>query len=636
MKFKSLFLGMLSAAVLVSCNNDVIDNGSVEQGEVVEGLPIYATMSLNAGPTGAGTYSGADKVEASTRETQVSDVAMYIYKSDASGFVPQCAVYLPALTGAGLSGTVTMRTTSGKKKIFVAANPKTNPTSTSMVDTDGFGTASKEMALTFKLNDTLYSTSATAFAKGNFATPAKTKADGLIVNFAMGSIYGGGVAGDAAYAGGTNMRALMTNWDGPIDHLDGGAGADSFDGNASFTLSPDIDSVSSMNGTSIAQNHIQINIQRQYAKVSFKFGSVNKTTVAVTTPANLSTDAYVAAAGQSQEGRFIPWGSGATYRWSLGNIPTAQVPFQQFDKEDGATIRDVFYLATDDSLSNSNHFAKWTQRYDNTRVFPSSMNSYPSNALTVTDVKTTMLNGANSTTMTPTGASVPGGSSSTYNYAYTTENARQHPVLKDHQTYAIVGGFYQPKTVTTQLIRKAIASNGLEQTITADNFSWTPSSTMNPQTDTLYYVAADRVFISGRKTLQAYYAWVKKVNVNAGGEPGGVINSETSSITYDASVEAAIQADIAAKDLIMYFQGQCWYRVYLVNDGAKDPKDKALVARNHIYDVTITAIKGPGIGNPNDIIIPGEPVLELDTYVDATIVPLPWHRVTQGVEVDNK
>jgi len=632
MKFKSLFLGMLGAAAIVSCNNDVIDSPSVDNGSgnVVEGIPVYASLSINAGAM-VGTYAGGNEVTTSSREALVKDVAMYIYKSDASGFVPECAVYVADIAS---DKVVTMRSTSGKKKIFVAANPRTNLTTTSLVETVT-SASSANLAVGFLLNDTLFSTGAATIGKGVPTTAAGTKADGLIAHFANGSIYGDGVA--TTFVNGS-ANPLMTNWDGRIDELDGGGTP--YDGNASFTLYPDIDSVSSRTD---ANNAITINVQRQYAKISLKFGSIAKTS-GLTVPGgmNLSTDGYAAAVGQSQEGRFIPWGSATTYRWSLGNIPTAQVPFQQFDANNAQAVRDVFYTRTDDSLQfaatkspNPAGYANWVKRYDNTRVFPSSMTSYPMPSMTVSQVRTTMNSGtgntANYTEMTTTGATDP--TSAAYKYAYATESARQHPVLKDHQMYAIVGGLYQPKSVIKNIIRRAIPENGTDPAIVFDNYTWTPAAN-----DTLYYVASDRVFISSWKTLLAYYAWVgKKADIYAGGTGGGTVDSETLNPgDYDAAVINAINVDRVDDNLYAYFEGQCWYRIYLQNDAAVDPSQKVSILRNHIYDVTITAIKGPGIADPNDIIIPGEPVLELDTYVSATVNVLKWHRVTQGVDVDNQ
>ncbi|MDR3308621.1 MAG: fimbria major subunit, partial [Tannerella sp.] len=62
-------------------------------------------------------------------------------------------------------------------------------------------------------------------------------------------------------------------------------------------------------------------------------------------------------------------------------------------------------------------------------------------------------------------------------------------------------------------------------------------------------------------------------------------------------------------------------------------EDEVLVRRNHVYDININKIKGPGIGNPNSIIIPSPTVPELDTFVSAEIKILDWHKVSQEQEV---
>lgn len=628
MKFKSLFLTMLGAAAIVSCNNDAIDGGGNgnKNGDVVEGLPIYATMTIKAGSNNAATYAGSSDVNASTRETSVGDVAMYIYKADAAGFIPQCAVYLPNLP---VTNKVTMKTTSGTKKIFVAANVLTNPESLAMTNVTGLGLVSSDMAPTFLLNDTLFSISPTAFEKGSPTTAPKTKADGLILNFAMGGLYGTGLSGtggDALSYPNATAKPLMTNWDGPTD-----LGGTNNLSTCTFQLTQDVDSVLSETN---ATNHVVINVQREYAKVSLKFASsITKTTgVAITTPANLSTNAFAAGSG-TMEGRFFPWGAGAEMYWSLGNIPTAQLPFQQFDANTGQYIRDVFYLMKNDSLLNPAHFNAWAQHYDNTRVFPmATMNAYPTGGvLTVTNVKNNMLVANNRTLITAESATDP--VSADYKYAYTTESAREHPVMQDHQTYLITGGFYQPKSVTTDVVRAAVATNGVSSYTKADDYSWLPTAG-----DTLYYHSDDKVFIVGKKTLLGYYAWAKGKQATAGDPaPGGgtIPASSLNESDFNSTVVAAINADIAADKLFCYFEGQCWYRIYVTNNSAADPAAKVIVARNHIYDVTISSIKGPGIASPDEIIKPGVPVLELDTYVSASINVLNWHKVDQSIQVDS-
>ena len=630
MKLKSLFLCMLGAAVFVGCNNEIDGpaNGQDVPGEVIEGLPIYATMTLNFSTDGK-TYAGSTEIDASTDEQKVMDAAMYIYRVDNIGSVPQCAVYLTNAT----SKIITMKTTSGKKKFFVAVNPKSNPSGIEMTKTTGFNTVSINMdpALTFPvLNNVLYSTGGGAVVLTP-VTPAKTKADGLIKNLAMNETYGNG--GGSYPAGNSTYGMLMTNWDGPSDV----AGSSVFTSNCERTLDADVDSITSLNH---ATNKVIIHVQRAFAKVSLKFKSTiegNAATVPAR-PAGLSTKVITAAAGTTFEGKFYPWGSGANGYWSLGNIPTATLPFQQFAS---GSIRDMYSTFSNDSVNaNTNtaaQFNTWTQRYDNTRVLPmASLSQYPVHntaILSVSNVKTTMMTAGNYTNLT-LGTALQ----SAYSYAYTTESAREAPVLKDHQSYVIVGGFYQPRNVITKVTRAAVSTNDpiFEYNNNGAEFSWIPNTN-----DTLYFVADDKVFIVGKLNLLGYYAWATSQawDRGAGGNPpgGGTIDANTlSPSAFSQDVATAINNDIAADILASYFEGQCWYRIYMVNNSAVSQNDKVIVARNHIYDIQITALKGPGLDDPNNIIIPGEPVIEPDTYVTAEIQILKWHLVGQDAEGENK
>ena len=627
MKLKSLFLCMLGAAVFVGCNNEIDGPNNGPEPEVIEGLPIYATMTLNF-KSEANTYAGSEDVIATTDEKKIADAAMYIYRVDAAGSVPQCAVYLTSVPTINTTERViTMKTTSGRKKIFVTVNTKSNPAGLSMTTTTGFNAVSELMdpSTSFPvLNNALYSSGASVVLSP--MTPSKSRADGLIRNLAMNDLYG---TGAGTYSGSSSSGQLMSNWDGPSDVA--ASPGTVFVNTCEYTLAADVDSVSSQNH---ATNKVIIRVQRAFAKVSLKFKSTIEGTAGVVParPAGLSSKVITAAKDQTYEGKFYVWGNGVNAFWSLGNIPTATLPFQQYNN---GSVRDVYSDLKDDSLKNPAHFTAWTQHYDNNRVFPmSGLTKYPAentSILSVTNVKANMTTTGNYTNLTA-GTALQGA----YNYAYTTENARQAPVLKDHQSYVIVGGFYQPKNVITSVIRAAVASN--DPTYELNNggaeFSWIPNNG-----DTLYYVADDKVFIVGKLNLLGYYAWApsQRHDRTAGGSPGGTIPASTLPITaFNQDVADEINKDIDAEVLASYFEGQCWYRIYMINEGAAAQNDKVIVARNHIYDIQITALKGPGIANPDKIIIPGEPVIEPDTYVTAEIVILNWHKVGQDAEGENK
>ncbi|MDR1224687.1 MAG: Mfa1 family fimbria major subunit [Tannerella sp.] len=661
MKFKSLFLTMLGAAAIVSCNNDAIDGGGNGNGngEVIEGLPIYATMTFKLGK--AGTYAGASDVASSPHESTLKDAAVYIYKSDASGATPQCAVFITSLGQTGQNGdgnTVTLRTTSGSKKIFVAANVKQNPATTDMVSLTGLGVVSADWTtLVADLNKTLYSTPS-AFTVTAPGSPVYTDpADGLIKNLAMSDLYG---TGAGTYTTGSPTpgpnAAFMTNWDGPDDVGTGTGTATPHVGTASITLVPDIDSISSRPTGPVDNNKNQfdINVQRAYAKVSLKFGF---TATGATAPNFLSSVLtnkwYIAAAGSQNEGRFFPWGQNTDARWSLGNIPTAELPFQQYVN---GVAQDMFYTETTDSIQPA-QLTNWFLHYDNTRVFPfsSTITTYPNkNQINVQNTRDTMLKATNYQIFTADNSV----NQADYQYAYTTENARLDPVKQDHATYVIFGGFYQPKSVLTNIIRSNVATNnpilgfngavltgneGAGVSVPGTPYSWQPTSA----TDTLYYIADDKIFISGKDNLMAYYAWASTQQVNrTAGDAWAALNPNqpitaaavygTDGLAFGADVANAINLEIDAKVLYAYVQGQCFYRIFIQNDASATSADRVSVLRNHIYDINITSIKGPGIADPNRILVPGTSVLEQDTYVSATINVLNWHKVDQDKDVDNE
>ncbi|MDR1115027.1 MAG: fimbria major subunit [Tannerella sp.] len=616
MKFKFLLLSMLGAAAVISCNNEsVIDGDKPGGGTVKEGVPVYASFDfrlssdpgLRSNPT---TYAGEEEVTSTLEEAQVANAAMFVYKFDGASTSPEFAIYVSGLsTAASGTGTkITMKATSGQKKIFLACNAgRVTGTPTSMLNgVTALETSSTVWGTSYTdLNKTLDAASGGGWAVN---TPASggfgTKAEGLIKALARDALYG---AATPTYSG-TNFM-LMTNWDGPNDVSTGSA---DFYSTCLFTLTADVDSLTSAGGTPTntpsagevlnATNSFNINVQRAFAKVTLKMG-VTATTQVSPGP-GFTANGYKGAVGEDQEGEFHPWtGSGTTAMWSLGNIPKATLPFQQYV---GSSVRDMYYLSTDDSATVSSNYTNWTNHYDNSRVFPLSMGSYPLIGLTVTQVKDVMVAAGNNTGLD--------------GYAYTTESARQHPVLQSQTPYVIIGGRYHPKRVLTAVSRANVST--APPTLTySDNYSWSPVGT-----DTLYYVASDKVFIAGKNLLLRYYAWQKGFEPNA--------NQTGLDTDFGTPTILAINNAKDSGDLLAYYEAQCWYRVTVQDPGAT-PENRVMVRRNHIYDVNISKINGPGIADPNDILT-DKPVLELDTYVTASIYVLPWHRVKQNVEVDQK
>jgi hypothetical protein len=106
-------------------------------------------------------------------------------------------------------------------------------------------------------------------------------------------------------------------------------------------------------------------------------------------------------------------------------------------------------------------------------------------------------------------------------------------------------------------------------------------------------------------------------------EPNAPANfSNFTSLTTDP-----VNALLANNQIMVYPGGQCFYRSFIRNPDAS-PSEINSVLRNHIYVVDVTEIKGPGIDDPSDFVIPtSNPIMALDTYVTAKVHVLDWHRV---------
>ena len=610
MKLKFLFLGMFAAAAMISCNNEVIDgpNGGKNK-EVIEGIPVYASVNFNIF-NGVTTFAGNDEVGASTDERAVRDAAMYVYKYDGVGTTPEAYVYVTSVTG----NKITMKATSGRKKIFVAVN--NGQASARLTPTPS---ASNPFTIIFDalpnaLNNPLYSNSNTTWDLLPSTAIANNiyKADGLIRGLAMKDIYG---TSAGTYSGTGDQLMLMTNWDGPKDELIPDDPAKTHLTSCEFVLSADVDSTTSSSATSpdTLKNAFNIYVQRAFAKVSLQITAQAGSQTFLTND-NFSSLKYKAG-DATYSGEFQPWYSTAVGEavWSLGNIHKETLPFQQFIN---GVINDLNYLAVDDSITN--FFNKWTTRYDNTRIFPFSttINSYPHNDLKVANVKAQMLTAGNNQQLTTSTAT---------NFAFAIENARLHPVTQDYGTYVIIGGRYNPESIITDITRANIPSN--PPTVTTA----TGYSKKLVLSDTMYYIPAEFTFILGKANLLAYYAWYKGRQPDA--DPTGVFNSGTPVPYHPVNIIDFVNKKIADKSIMVYAGGQCWYRIFIGDlNGAAEVK-RAL-RRNHIYAVNITKILGPGIDDPNNILIPGKPIDDLDTYVTANIKILDWHKVDQAHEAD--
>ena len=636
MKLKVFFLGMFAAAALLSCNNELIDGPDGPKGkEVVEGLPVYASVSFKV--YGTATYAGTIERPATADETTVRNAAMYVYKS--TGLVPEAAVYVSSLAAHATTNeqVVTLRAFSGTKKIFIAANTAnagttaSRPNFTPTTGLEGFDLSANAATFAFDggVNATLTTTgSAWSFTSLPITLPTSTvgseniKADGLIESLAYGDAYGSADATGAAdsYTG-NNYSMLMTNWDGPVDQGYGSPAIPSYpttSPNCEFVLVADIDSAASHDEvwappTSDAVNHFRIDVQRAFAKISLKITAQTAAAApfpTFATTGKMSGEQFIAASGKGFEGVFQPWAEtdGGDAIWSLGNINKETYPFQKYSLGATRLIMDPNYSCIDDSI---HQFAKWVTHYDNTRIFPDTLTQYhPNPGLVTSLVKATMTTAGNSVELTE-GVSAP----TYFNYAYATENARNGgaSVSDDFKTYVVIGGRYNPKFIVTGVDVDGFGENPKE--LYNGGTYTTPGAAYDVQLvdgDSVFYIPAIDLFVKGTEVLLDYYARVQTGDKD--GDP-----------YLQANIDKVAQL-IADKEIILYKGGQCWYRVFIKDSDSN--LEPYAVRRNHIYSVNITEFQGPGIADPNDILIPGRKD-EAPTYVTAYITPLKWHEVEQ-------
>jgi len=623
MKLKLFFLGMVAAALMIGCNNEIAGPNNGQNGDLPpEGLPVYTSLNFKvfSGST-AKTYAGELEVPASADELVVSDGAMYIYRFNGT---PETYVYISNIDGGTGNRLVTLKATSGVKRIYVAVN--IDQTSARLVPTTG------TLGIFDALNNPLFSTNTTqGWGLAAQTTPDYIKADGLIGGLAMGDIYGTGddLVGADPYSGSNAM--LMTNWDGPDDYADVvPPPASIFASNCIFTLFPAIDSIDSHDATGSqivrdSSNNFDINVQRAFSKISLAISvAQGNNRTADKTSGNFADTFFVAGTGINA-GEFQPWSDndGGVSVWSLGNIHKETLPFQHFV---GTYLRDLNYAETNDSILNT--FANWTIRYDNTRIFPfgqaltggGTINSYPHDSILVANVKARMLMSNNFIPLTDLNSTPQA-----YNFAYAIENAREIPVPHDFGTFVLLGGRYNPASIIVDLNRGIPGST--PQLIPE---AWRDILA----TDTVYYVQADKQFILGKMNLLKYFAWKlsKQPAADPDGSYGAAVPIDQALIDEVNDAIATVNDKDGNKDVYAYIGGQCWYRIF-IQDTKANPNEEFVVRRNHIYSVNITKFNGPGIDDPNQILLPGEPIGDIQTFVTANITAVPWHQVNQDQEV---
>jgi hypothetical protein len=630
MRFKSLFLGMLGAAVFVGCNNESPIGGLDTEKEGAVGISTTATFELKFAVPG--TYAGSADRAGTSVENTITDAALVIYKLDGT---PEALGYLTStdFSGNAIDQKFTLKCYSGEKLIYLAVNLGGNK----LVNTGLTGglLASNAMdpylgidwtvntpispAVSFaNLNAPIWATA----TSGDIATqtsvattpdpttgaytPLGTSADDLIKALSGGGVPASGVLKSASTP---NTQAfLMTNWGDassqPTDFgNDGGGTGTAYPSTAKFTLKPAISAADSRDIAKPAAdvNRLTINIQRALAK-------------AVVLPI---TTAVADGAGENDgAGRFV-----VDTKWAAGNINRSAYPFQQYD---GSIIKSTRYADTATILPAANN-QNWANKLDNSRWIPTGK-SYASQNLTVEEVRTQM------------GTTYANNAAYGTDTIYLTENNNRN-TLDAYSTFVLLSGQYRPTRFVTAVDN-------------TKNITWEttfPTFSVNSHTalDTLYYVQSygsntGGVFFLGMTALRQYVGWVQ-LNIGAANSPTNPLLADgTSPNPYytDVSNEIAtlkLTPNGKQADLQAYYQGYCFYRVWIRDAGATSSANKMLVRRNHIYEITINRIKGPGIADPNDVISSDPsivtPIEEAETYVTATINLMKWHVVSQGEDI---
>ena len=84
-----------------------------------------------------------------------------------------------------------------------------------------------------------------------------------------------------------------------------------------------------------------------------------------------------------------------------------------------------------------------------------------------------------------------------------------------------------------------------------------------------------------------------------------------------------------------YTDGKCYYFVEIEHVEAAQNGNTAVkgIVRNHIYDLTLNSIEGPGVPvfNPDDKVVPEKPEDEKLFYLGARVNVLDWRIVSQGI-----
>jgi hypothetical protein len=192
--------------------------------------------------------------------------------------------------------------------------------------------------------------------------------------------------------------------------------------------------------------------------------------------------------------------------------------------------------------------------------------------------------------------------------------------LNHYASFVLYSGQYKPNKYVT-----GVSNTGIVSESTAFPTSWPTNNAVSGENNinTMYFVYSfgeSGLFFLGMNALQQYVCWVD-LNLGVTGLPTDAIVANR--INALATTSGSTQADLQA-----YYQSRCFYRGWIRDSGGTTAANKILIRRNHIYYISVTEIKGPGIGNPIDNIDPN-PGLSADTYATAQIRIMNWHIVHQ-------
>jgi len=408
-------------------------------------------------------------------------------------------------------------------------------------------------------------------------------------------LSGNGNPAGGVLSGSNGTAYLMTNWGDATSQQPDATTSSSYASTCRFTIRPSVTAYDSRGATpdmtnANGKNALLFNIQRAIAQISFE-----------TIPTSVLTNAGSGDAA----GTFVP-----DAKWAVGNINMSVYPFQQFDAK---KVKSTLY----DSIGSINENPNWSKQLDNSRWIPSS-ESYVAQNLTVTGVR----NQINSCTSNQ--------SFGIANKVLVTENNNKN-TLTAYSTFVLYSGQYRPNKYITDV------DNLGNVTYVTGTPATDPVWTATDGKDTLYYIHSPGVFIWGTVALKRYIGW--KILAQ--------------SPTYDPAATAAIDATHAANlnavityintlkttsggsqaDLQAYWHGYCFYRGWIRDASAFASANKILVRRNHVYQISVTQLQGPGIANPNDIIDAQthdlQSVIDYETYATTSINIVPWHIVLQ-------